>query len=146
MRKIDARTTISQPFKILGKDELTVDEFVFVLSFDLGWFSPNDARAFLKNAEKDGLIIKDGEKMRANFEKKRSKRPLPEGQRKIIQRTIEETGMSEGEILKLVEEHKFGDILERDVLALLVAKELGVKVDDLVDEVYLSMIGGQDEL
>ena len=60
--------TVAMPFRKRGKNALTTSEFIFALSLDLGWFSPEQAKEFLNKAKNDGLVsIKDDE-IKPNFD------------------------------------------------------------------------------
>lgn len=146
--------TIAQPFKKLGKDELTIDEFTFALSLDLEWFSPQDAKLVLQNATKSGLVTTQGGLLKPAFDLKKVKKPVgfkPDINIFTREKSIfdEISIRLEGKISKKelkdrvnkkIEE--LGDIIDEGVIFLLVAKELGLKIDDLVDEAYKSIFSG----
>ncbi|MDY6965888.1 MAG: DUF2240 family protein [Halobacteriota archaeon] len=143
--------TVAQPFKKLGKDALTIDEFIFALSLDLEWFTPEEARSLLHQAVSSGLLIMDGEDLKPNFKLKSVKRPAdfrPDPDiftgsvlKKTIDRILDEKGIGREDVIELMnkKEEKFKGIIEKDVLCLLVAKELGVEIEDLVAEAYDSL-------
>lgn len=138
------------PFRKRGKNALTTSEFIFALSLDLGWFSPEQAKEVLSKAKNEGLVsIKDDE-ISPNFDFKAIEIPLgfrPDLKREwsifecIIER-IMMTGLSRKEAIALVNEkqERMAKLIEIEVSALLVAKERGVDVEDLVDEAYQSLI------
>ncbi len=64
----DLKYTVSVPFKRKGKDALKESEFVLALSIDLNWFSPDHAKNVVQEAEKAGLIKREGDIIRPTFE------------------------------------------------------------------------------
>ena len=146
----DMMQTVAMPFRKRGKNVLTTSEFIFALSLDLGWFSPEQAKEFLNKAKNDGLIsIKDDE-IKPNFDFKIIEIPLgfkPDLKREqsIFERIIDRIvmgGLSRKKAIALVNEkqERMFNLSEIDVSALLVAKERDVDVDDLIDEAYQSLI------
>ncbi|MCD5409857.1 MAG: DUF2240 family protein [Methanocellales archaeon] len=145
----DLMMTVAMPFRKRGKDCLTTSEFIFALSLDLGWFSPEQAKEVLGKAnEKDLISIKDDE-ISPNFDFKAIEIPLGfrpdlKRERSIFERVIERvmmTGLSRKEAIALVNEkqERMAKLIEIDVSALMVAKDRGADVEDLVDEVYRSL-------
>lgn len=144
--------TVAQPFQKRGKDVLTVNEFVFALSLDLKWFSPDQAKRVLSAAEDAGLLRRDGEKLRPQFDRGVEVpfgfKPGPEilEERslfdRILDRVISETGMSRREAVALVNEkqEKVHNVVFPEVAALLLAKEKGVEIAELAEEAYQSLI------
>ncbi|MHC1585254.1 MAG: DUF2240 family protein [Candidatus Syntropharchaeia archaeon] len=120
---------IKKPFEIHGKDVLTPEEFIFTLSLDLKFLSPKEARDLLRRGEESGLIFRKGGKIKL-------KREGVFG--RIVKRIAKEKRMSEQEVLALVREME--DLLEIEVSALLVAKKLGVGIEDLVEEVWNELL------
>ncbi len=144
--------TVAQPFKKLGKDELTVDEFTFTLSLDLEWFSPSDAKIVFKNAVESGLITVSGGFLKPVFDIKNVKKTtdfkpdvtvfksVESVKKPVLDKILErvEKTISKEEFIDLLNKkrNEFGDIINEDVLAILVVKGLDVTIDDLVDETY----------
>ncbi|MDI6639752.1 MAG: DUF2240 family protein [Methanocellales archaeon] len=146
----DLMQTVAMPFRKRGKNALTTSEFIFALSLDLGWFSPEQAKEVLSKAKNEGLVsIKDDE-ISPNFDPRAIEIPLGfrpdlKRERSIFERIIERimmTGLSRKEAIALVNEkqERMAKLIEIEVSALLVAKERGVDVEDLVDEAYQSLI------
>lgn len=146
----DMMQTVAMPFRKRGKSALTTSEFIFALSLDLGWFSPEQAKEVLSKAKNDGLVsIKDDE-ISPNFDFKAIEIPLGfrpdlKRERSIFERTIGRimmTGLSRKEAIALVNEkqERMANLIEIEISALLVAKERDVDVEDLVDETYQSLI------
>jgi len=60
--------TVSMPFKRKGKEQLKDMEFVMALSMDLKWFTPEQAKSVLAEAQRSGLLKRDGELVRPSFD------------------------------------------------------------------------------
>jgi len=63
----DAEITIAFIFKRSGKKELSKSEFYLPLSMELKWFSPQEAKDFVKSAIKQKLIIEKNELLKPSF-------------------------------------------------------------------------------
>lgn len=142
--------TVAMPFRKRGKNALTTSEFIFALSLDLGWFSPEQAKEVLNKAKNNGLLsIKDDE-ISPNFDFTTIEIPLGfkpdlKTEESVFERTIERimmTGLSRKEAIALANEkqERMLNLVDIDVSALLVAKEREADVDDLIDEKYQSLI------
>jgi hypothetical protein len=59
---------VATPFKKRGKDSLKISDFIFALSLDLNWGSPEKVRALLREAEADGMVKLEGEIVHASTE------------------------------------------------------------------------------
>lgn len=151
----DLMMTVAMPFRKRGKDSLTTSEFIFALSLDLGWFSPEQAKEVLGKAKEGDLVsIKDDE-ISPSFDFKAIEIPLGfrpdlKSERSIFERVIEKvmmTGLSRKESIALVNEkqERMATLIEIEVSALLVAKDRGANVEDLVDEVYRSLVACKSE-
>ena len=64
----DLTYTVSMPFKRKGKDALKDTEFILALSLDLKWFNPEQAKIILSEAQKSGLLKREGELVRPSFD------------------------------------------------------------------------------
>ena len=146
----DMMKTVAMPFRKRGKNALKTSEFIFALSLDLGWFSPEQAKEVLNKAKNDGLVsIKDDE-ISPNFDFKTIDIPLgfkPDLKREqsIFERTIERimiTGLSRKESIALVnkKQESMANLIGIEISALLVAKERDIDIEDLIDETYQSLI------
>ena len=148
----DLTYTITMPFKIKGKDALKESELVLALSIDLNWFPPEQAKSIVKDAEKAGLLKRDGELIRPSFDLNSVQ--IPNGFKpnagvekksifeRIVERIISGNGMEKRKVIALVnkKQEELSKLVEIDVSAILVAMELGVPVDDLIEEEYASLI------
>jgi len=147
----DLTYTVSMPFLRKGKDSLKDTEFVLALSIDLKWFTPEQAKAVLADAEKSGLIKREGELIHPAFDVSKVQipsgfKPIP-GEKKsifdrIIDRIISGAGIEKRKVVALI--NKKQEELSKQVLievsAILVAIENGVLVDDLIEEEYAALL------
>jgi len=145
--------TVSVPFKRKGKDSLKESEFVLALSFDLNWFSPDQAKKILLEAEKAGLLKREGEIIHPAFDLSSVEPPngfkpgvLEEEMRSIFDRIIEritaETGMDKRRVIALInkKQDELSKLVEIEISAILVALEHSVALDNLIDEEYKALI------
>lgn len=143
--------TVSVPFKRKGKDSLKESEFVLALSFDLNWFSPAQAKKVLLDAEKAGLIKREGDIIHPAFalstvEPPNGFKPGVLEERSIfdmiIERITSETGLDKRRVISLInkKQDELSKLVEIEVSAILVALEHGVALDNLIDEEYKALI------
>lgn len=149
----DLLYSVAVPFKRKGKDALKESELVLALSIDLNWFNPEQAKNVLGNAERAGLIKKDGDLIKPAFDLNSVE--IPTGFRpdssvfekksifdRVIERIIAGTGMEKRKVVSLINKkhEELSKLVEIEVSAILVALEHGVQVDDLIDEEYPALI------
>jgi hypothetical protein len=142
--------TVSMPFKRKGKEALKDMEFVMALSMDLKWFTPDQAKSVLAEAQISGLLKRDGELVRPSFDI--SKIEIPSGFKpvaiekktvfeKVIERIITSTGIEKRKVVSVInkKQEELSKQVVIEVSAMLVAIENGVMVDDLIDEEYAAL-------
>ena len=149
----DLLYSVAVPFKRKGKEALKESEFVLALSIDLNWFNPEQAKNVLGNAEKAGLLKRDGNLIKPAFDLNSVE--IPSGfkpdsstfERKtifdrIIERIIAGTGMEKRKVISLInkKQEELSKLVAIEVSAILVALEHGVAVDDLIDEECAALI------
>ncbi len=147
--------TVSMPFKRKGKDTLKENEFILALSIDLNWFSPDQARTLLSDAEKGGLLKREGGEVIPLFDLSSvqippsfkpgsvpGKKPLFD---RIIDRITVTAGLDKRTIIALInkKQEELIKIVDIEVSTLLVALEQGVMVDDLMEEEYRTLVKRQ---
>ena len=143
----DLLYTVSVPFKRKGKDALKESEFVLALSIDLNWFSPEQAKNIVHEAESAGLLKREGDIIHPAFDL--SSVDLPQGfkpgvfeERSLFDRVIEritiETGMDKRKVIALINKKydELSKLVEIEVSAILVGLEHGVDLDKLIEEEY----------
>lgn len=148
----DLAYVVSMPFKRKGKEVLKESEFVLSLSIDLNWFAPEKAKIILSEAEKEGLLKREGELVTPAFDI--SGVEIPQGFKpekdilekktmfvKVVDRIIARTGMEKRKVIALVNKkhEELAKIVAIEVSAILVAIENGIAVDDLVEEEFESL-------
>jgi hypothetical protein len=148
----DLTYTVSMPFKKKGKDALKDTEFVLALSIDLKWFNPEQAKIVLNDAERSGLLIREGELVRPAFDLSRIEipsgfkpEPVSYTKKSIFDRTIERiitgTGIEKRKVIAMInkKQEELSKQVVIEVSAILVAIENGVMVDDLIDEEFAAL-------
>lgn len=145
--------TVSMPFKRKGKDVLNENEFILALSIDLKWFTPDIAKTVLVEAEKEGLIKRDGVNVSPDFDM--SSVQIPSGfkpdssvfkKKSLFERTIEkimlDTGMEKRNVIALInkQNEELSKMVEIEVSAIIVAIEQGMEAQNLIDEEYSALI------
>jgi hypothetical protein len=144
--------TVSVPFKRKGKEQLKDMDFVMALSMDLKWFTPEQAKSVLAEAQRSGLLKRDGELVRPSFDI--SKIEIPSGFKpetvanekksvfeRVIERIITSTGIEKRKVVSMInkKQEELSKQVVIEVSAILVAIENGVMVDDLIDEEYATL-------
>jgi len=144
--------TVGMPFKRKGKESLKDMEFVMALSMDLKWFTPEQAKSVLAEAQKSGLLKRDGELVRPSFDI--SKIEIPSGFKpqtvaiekktvfeRVIERIITSTGIEKRRVVSMInkKQEELSKQVVIEVSAILVAIENNVLVDDLIDEEYAAL-------
>jgi len=142
--------TVSMPFKRRGKEALKDMEFVMALSMDLKWFTPDQAKSVLGEAQKSGLLKRDGELVRPSFDI--SKIEIPSGFKpvaiekktifeKVIERIITSTGIEKRKVVSMInkKQEELSKQVVIEVSAILIAIENKAIVDDLIDEEYTAL-------
>ena len=140
---------VATPFKKRGKKSLKISDFIFALSLDLKWGSPEKVRALLREAEAEGMVKMDGEMVSAVFDLEDVDVPLgfkPSTEEGILDQGIRlitsQTGMSRKEVIALANEKQdsLKMLVELDAVALLVAREMGIDVHDLAEKAYQNLL------
>ena len=151
MRHLDRERAylVATPFKKRDKKSLKISDFVFALSLDLKWGSPEKVRGLLQEAAEEGLVRIEGDYVHAAFDEGQAEVPVgfsPSKEEDIFEKgvrlIVSATGMGRKEVISMVNERQ--DSLQRlvnlDAVALLVAREMGADVRDLAMEAYQNLI------
>lgn len=140
---------VATPFKKRGKKSLKISDFIFALSLDLKWGSPEKVRALLREAEAESLVKMDGEVVSAIFDIDSVDVPIgfkPSTEEGILDQGIRlvtsQTGMSRKEVIALANEKQdsLKKLVELDAVVLLVAREMGIDVQDLAEKAYENLL------
>ncbi|KYK27670.1 hypothetical protein AYK20_08050 [Thermoplasmatales archaeon SG8-52-1] len=157
----ESEIVISFIYKRSGKTKLSFSELYLTLSMDLNWFTPEDAKSFINNSLKKGLLIKNQEEIQPNFdydkiiipigftpskqifnEKIEIKKEEIEGKvlDKIIKRIVEKTNLDKIQIINNVNSTAAEKNITKEVAALLIGKEHNLKFDDFFKEVEQAIL------
>ena len=140
-------------FKRSGKNILGSSEFYLTLSMSLNWFTPKQAKDFLKKSIDEGLIIKEGEKIKANFDLKKVSVPVgfyPSNKMfeektnimpvktenildEMINKLVSNSSLNEKEVIEKIKTIEIEKNINAEVAALLVGKDLNVSLDVYFD-------------
>lgn len=140
---------VATPFKKRGKKSLKISDFIFALSLDLKWGSPEKVRALLREAEAEGMVRMEGESVLAIFDAEAVDVPLgfkPTTEEGILDQGIRlitsQTGMSRKEVIAManVKQDSLKKLVELDAVVLLVAREMGMDVNDLAAKAYANLL------
>jgi hypothetical protein len=145
--------TAAMPFKRKGTDTIKETEFVMALSMDLGWFKPDTARGFIKSAIEKGIISREGDMLKAQFGINDVQVPMgfkpdvsgfreKEVFEQIIERIMINTGLEKQKIIAEINNsrNERGGLFSIEVLGILMAREYGIQVDDLIGKSYRGLL------
>ena len=143
------KTIFAAAFKSKGKNLMSTSELTYVLSFDLKWFSHDKSRQIIELAKKKGILVEEGNFLKPNFDVNKVEVPVdfkPDIRKvfissffeKIAYEISEKTGKEFEEVVAMInkKQEKLGNLLDIDVVALIVAKENNIEVQEYVDEVW----------
>ena len=140
---------MATPFKKRGKKSLKISDFIFALSLDLKWGSPEKVRALLREAEAEGMVKMNGEVVDAIFDAEAMEVPLgfkPTTEEGILDQGIRlitsQTGMSRKEVIAMANERQdsLKKLVELDAVVLLLAREMGIDVKELAAKAYENLL------
>lgn len=152
------RRVVAAPFLRRDTEIVTRAEFIYSLTADLGWFDPDEAEKALERGFEDGLLVSDGDDVRAEFDV--TSIDIPDGwspdadslEKKndgggdgVFERAVERlvgAGYEKREaVAEINRRHaEMGDV-KIEAAALVVAKSEGLRVADLA-EVALEKLRG----
>ena len=142
-------------FKRKGKNVLTEREFVFSASIDFRWFTPKEAQRFLAIGLKNGLLSLEEGIVKPTFDFKAVTIPVnyrpdkdalsepPEAQPlfpRILSTIAEGAGMDRREIVSKINKAQDRLGVEIEVAGLMVAREVGIDISDLIEETRKEMM------
>jgi len=147
------KETIASAFRSKGKSSMKKSELIWTLSLDLGWFSHEDARKVVELALERGLLIENDE-LRPAFNLDDVEIPIdfkPDPSKifsnqpvfdRIVQEIAEKSGRSVGEVIAMINkrQEELGNLLSVEVVALIIAKELGIDISKYIDEVERELL------
>jgi len=143
-------------FNRAGKKELVFSEFYLTLSMDLKWFTPEDAKTFIKNALQNGLLKEEDEQIKPNFNIDEIKIPLgfypsekvlqqKEAKKEknqdenildiIVEKIVEKSNLDKKTILKQLKELEKEKNITVEIAALLVGKDYNLVFDEILEKI-----------
>lgn len=137
------------PFKIRGKSRLSRAEFAFALSLDLKWFLPEQCKEVIESAERAGLVREEGGRLVPTFNVREVTAPAgfkpgldiltqkaPASLFEQILELLSQNDISREDTISLIDEKEraYGDLLTREAVGLIIAKERGLDITPYIDE------------
>lgn len=145
-------------FKRSGKTKLGFSEIYLTLSMDLNWFTPQDAKEFVKQAEKQKLLIKKDELYKPNFDLEEIKVPLgfypskkvinikkeekttePLEKKtlldKIINKILEKTNQERKKVINKIKDLEKEKNITPEIAALLIGKEYNINFQEHLQDI-----------
>ncbi len=145
--------TAAMPFKRKGVDSMKENEFIMALSIDLNWFKPATAKAFVRTAVEKGILSRETDMIKAQFNIEDVEIPIgfvPGTDSfeeinvfdQIIERIMVNTRDDKQSIIARINQKKneTGNLFTIEVLGILLAREYGIDVDDLIDRSYKELL------
>lgn len=138
--------TIASAFKLKGKSEMEKSELTYTLSFDLKFFSHETSKKVVELAERKGVVRVENGIVRPNFDLSEIKLEdsfKPDIQKifnnnifdEIVREICNKTGKEFPEVVRIInkKQMELGNILDVEVVALIVAAEVGVDIENYLD-------------
>jgi len=139
---------IAAAFKSKGKESMKESELIYTLSLDLGWFSHEVAKKIVELAIDKGIIQKKDDDLVPTFNINEIEIPIdfkPDLAKVfatsifdlLIQEIAEKTGKNINEVISIInkKQERLGNLLSIEVVALIVAKEVGIDISEYVKDV-----------
>jgi len=156
MKETDELTiAVAGPFKKNAVSSLSIKEFDFSLSFDLKWMSPDDASKLRERAVRSKLLTVDDGILRPDFnidavDVPHGFRPSPALFKErsdldnIMAHIAGSTSLEMREIAARInaKQEELSDLVDIEIAALLVARELGCDIEPIYGKVYDEIIHG----
>ncbi len=143
---------VAQPFKAKGREKLRIKEFIFTLTLDLKWFSPQEAKTLMQiGIENELLKREDDESIIACFNPARINPPidfkpsakvLKIGKQTLFERILDQimvqTGIGRRELIAAINKNqeRLFKLIEINVSALIIGMEHGAKLESLIEKAY----------
>jgi hypothetical protein len=152
---------ISFLFKRSGKELLKFSDLYLALSMELNWFTPDDAKSFISQALKEGILTKKDDMIKPNFdyentdiptgftpsinvlEEKKEEKPVVKDDSLIqimINKLVEKSNIEKSQIIKEIETLAKERYLTKEVASLLIGKKYNINFENLYNRVEESII------
>ena len=152
----EEESIIAFVFKRSGLSEISFSKFYLILSMDLNWFAPEEAKAFTNNAVKNKLLTKKDDLLKPTFVLEEIKVPVgfypskelfkEERQTKeitktrdvlqdIIEEIVKKTKLDVETVNEKINQIVKEKNLSPEVVALLVGKEYNLDLDNFFNSV-----------
>ncbi|RLI74635.1 DUF2240 domain-containing protein [Archaeoglobales archaeon] len=147
------KKVIAAAYKSKGKKEMSKSELIHTLSFDLKFFSHDTSKKVVEYAAKN-KVVGGKEKIKPLFDlnsveiqpdfkpdvKKLFSSSLFD---KLIGEIAEKVGKNHSEVVAMVNgrQEKFNNLLAAEVVALIIAKEIGIDITKYIGEVEREVLG-----
>ncbi|MHC1624528.1 MAG: DUF2240 family protein [Methermicoccaceae archaeon] len=140
----DARYVIASLFRQAGQEEMSKGDMVLALSIDLQWCTPEKAKEFIENTVQMGLLKDDNDTLSPEFDISQIEIPIgytpdekafmaPDLFERVLVR-LERKLSRQQAIAKINALQERFSLLDADVVALILAKQMGIAIDDLIEE------------
>jgi len=139
--------------KSKGKSSMKKSELIYTFSLDLGWFSHDTAKKVVELAKDRGLIQEKDDEIVPTFDLDEIEIPIdfkPDLSKifassafdLIIQEISEKTGKNIGEVIAMInkKQEELGNLLSIEVVALIIAKELGIDISRYIEDVEAEIL------
>ena len=147
------KEVIAAAFKSKGKSSMKKSELIYTFSLDLGWFSHDTAKKVVELAKDRGLIQEKDDEIVPTFDLDEIEIPIdfkPDLSKifassafdLIIQEISEKTGKNIGEVIAMInkKQEELGNLLSIEVVALIIAKELGIDISRYIEDVEAEIL------
>jgi len=146
----EEKVVIAFLFKRSGKSELSLSEFCLSLSMDLNWFSPVQAKDFMKQALQRKILMKKSNTIKPNFgyenitvpvgfrpslqifeeeEKEEEQKETPDVTNMLVQRIVEKTAKDQQSVVEQIKSVERERNICFDIAALMLGKEYDIPLD-----------------
>jgi len=152
----EVKIIIAFIFKQSGKKELNASEIYLPLSMQLNWFSPQEAKDFVKIAIKQKFLEEKKNLLNPNFEinkidipigfkptkkvfqkinEKKVKLPKKDLSSNIVDKIVEKSNLDKNTIIEKIKKAEQEKNINFDVAALLIGKELNINLENFFKEI-----------
>lgn len=149
---MEARQALAFVARRQAKQSMSAAAWAHVMSLELGWMSPSDAKAYVRGCIDAGLLTPDGDDLATTFDADHVEVPRgfrPDARRRPeavagnadpfhawLAKVAGATGRDEDDVLRLVadKQEEYGGLLEAHAALLLLAAEAGLDVQAAADE------------